>query len=139
MHPPPLTHKLTGTCGLQLDNCAWVLRTCSQVRGHQQHPPLPTPLPAELLVLQLQNRLVGGGGKLFIDAHSSLFRLQGLQDWDPSVPGIWDSQNKRRHFGLEVVLRSGALSLGCTQNPEYGPQPSPNKGGVAIPSKAKGT
>lgn len=80
-----------------------------------------------------------GGGKLFIDAHSSLFRLQGLQDWDPSVPGIWDSQNKRRHFGLEVVLRSGALSLGCTQNPEYGPQPSPNKGGVAIPSKAKGT
>lgn len=36
----------------------------------------------------------GGKSKLFIDAHSSLFRLQGFQDWDPSVAGIWDSQSK---------------------------------------------
>lgn len=43
---------------------------------------------------------LGGGGKLFIDTHSSLFKLQGLQDWDPSVAGIRDSQGKRRHFDL---------------------------------------
>lgn len=55
-----------------------------------------------------------GEGELFIDTHSSSLRLQGLQDWDPSVAGIWDSQGKRRHFDL--LLRGGWSScLRCTR------------------------
>lgn len=57
-------------------------------------------------MLQFQNRL--GGGELFIDTHSSLFRLSGLQGWDPSVADIQDSQGKRGHFGL--LLRGGAVA-----------------------------
>lgn len=68
-------------------------------------PASPNPASRRITCAPVTEQAWGvGGSKLFIDTHSSLFRLQGLRDWDPSVAGIWDSQNKRRHFGLELLL-----------------------------------
>lgn len=54
----------------------------SWVRGDQQ--PLPL-LPAELLVLQLLNRL-GGGGEAIYRYSFILAGSRGLQGWHPSIP-----------------------------------------------------